>query len=80
MMLTKGDRVAWYDSRLWGPRDIGHNEHCVQPATVVRAYTGSDGEPAVDLLFDHNPCVSRGHFNYPPYDQTAMSQKTGSVK
>ena len=64
MKLVKGDRVIWYDHRLWGPRDIGNNDHCRKPATVTRSYTGSDGKPAVDLLFDHNPHLSRGHFNY----------------
>ena len=81
MKLTQGDRVVWFDYRLWGPRDIGNNDHCRKPATVIRAYTNDDGDPAVDPQFDHRPGrISHGHFNYPPYDQTAMSQKMGSVK
>ncbi len=80
MKLAKGDRVIWYDSRLWGPRDIGHNQHCIKQATVMRSYTGTDGRPAIDLLFDHNPRVSRGHFNYYPYDLTAREQKAGALK
>ena len=68
MNLVAGDRVTWFDYRLWGPRDIGHNEHCYKPATVVRSYTGRDGRPAIDLRFDHDPFVTTGHFNYAPYD------------
>ncbi len=80
MKLVKGDRVVWYDCRLWGPRDIGKNEHCIKPATVMRSYTGRDGRPAIDLLFDHNSFVTTGHFNYHPYDEAAIAQKAEVLK
>lgn len=62
-----GDRVIWYDSRLWGPRDIGNNDHCRKPATVVCSYTDEEGRPVIDLLFDHDPNVSHGHFAWAPF-------------
>lgn len=80
MKLVKGDRVLWFDHRLWKNKDIGNNDHCRKMATVVRSYTGSDGRPAIDLKFDHNSFVSKGHFNYHPYDEAAIAQKATSVK
>lgn len=56
-----GDRVIWYDCRLWGPKDIGMNEHCYAPGTIVDVSEDSLGQ-TVDILFDHNPNVSHGHF------------------
>lgn len=61
-----GDRVVWYDSRLWGPKDIGKNEHCYVPGTIVDVGQDSLGQ-MVDILFDHNPNVSHGHFAYGIY-------------
>jgi hypothetical protein len=78
--FNAGDRVVWYDSRLWGPRDIGHNEHCRKPGTIVRAYTGRDGRPAVDILFDHNPLVSHGHFAYGLYEGTIIQEELSKEK
>lgn len=68
MKFVEGDRVMWYDSRLWGPRDVDQNQHCYRPATVVASYLDQEQKPAVDLLFDHNPLVSHGHFAYPPFE------------
>ncbi len=72
---AKGDRVIWYDPRLWGPRDIGHNEHCFKPATVVLAYSTVRDGNLVDLRFDHNPTVSRAHFADPPQGGTKVTEE-----
>lgn len=74
MAFTAGDRVIWYDPRLWGPKDIGHNEHCYKTGTIVRSYLDKEGKPAVDILFDHNPNVSHGHFAYPPYEGKSIQE------
>ena len=67
-----GDRVVWYDPRLWGPRDIGNNDHCRKPGTVVGIGRDALGQ-TIDILFDHNPNVSHGHFAYHPYLDTEPS-------
>ncbi len=72
---AKGDRVIWYDWRLWGPRDIGNNEHCFKPATVVLAYSTARDGNLVDLLFDHNPVVSRSHFADAPQGGTKVTEE-----
>lgn len=63
-----GDRVIAYDPRVYfaaGGKDIGENEHCWLPAVVTKVYqaSGLDGYGLIlDLLFDHDPRESRGHF------------------
>lgn len=69
-----GDKVIWYDARLWGPRDLNNNEHCYKPGTVVGVST-SHGDPTIDILFDHNPNVSHGHFIAYPYRCKVVSLK-----
>lgn len=62
-MITEGRKVVAYDPRIWHERgyDLGHNEDCWKPATVLKVYV-SRGDLLVDLLFDHNPRISHGHF------------------
>ncbi len=60
-----GDRVIAYDVRVWDEegKDVGKNEHCWLPATVMKVYPGGAGYGLLaDLLFDHDPEESHGHF------------------
>ncbi len=73
--FAKGDRVIWFDPRLWGPRDIGNNDHCRKPATVALAYSTARDGNLVDLLFDHNSVLSRGHFADYPQGGTKVTEE-----
>jgi len=66
--------VTWFDPRLWAGKDIGKNEHCYKPGTIVRSYVDmEDGRPIVDILFDHDPNVSHGHFAYGVWEGKKVS-------
>ena len=63
-----GDRVIWYDCRIWHlvGHDVGDNSWCRMPGTVVKTSHDEHGQ-TVDICFDHDGFVSRGHFAWKPY-------------
>ena len=61
--LAPGDRVLVFDPRLYKDDKITPPAYTFRPATVKRYYRDNN-ESLIDVVFDYDGRLSRGHFTW----------------
>lgn len=53
-----------FDPVLWGGKDVGDNSQFWKKARAIKMYRDEHDDLFVDVIFEHDGRLSRGHFYY----------------